>query len=276
MIERFSEDIDVVIDRDFLGFGEAHSPETATSGKQRARRLEDLMVEAQRYIRESLRPEFEARVGAALPAMDGWRVEMDMNDPDQQTVLFRYPTTAGAGPYLQPTVKIELGARSDVEPAERPDITPYVAEVFPAEVQDSTFSVRTVAPERTFWEKVALLHEEGYRASNEPPKARLARHYYDIWSLIQAGVSEKALADPGLFERVVEHRKVFFKKGGEAQSTLRPGSLRLVPTADRRPGWKRDYDAMREAMFFGEPPTFDTILAVVGGFEQRLNHGGRA
>jgi predicted nucleotidyltransferase component of viral defense system len=40
LIERFSEDIDVVVDRDFLGFGDAQAPETATSGKQRDKRLE--------------------------------------------------------------------------------------------------------------------------------------------------------------------------------------------------------------------------------------------
>src|SRR6266849_5577269 len=43
LIERFSEDIDVVIDRDFLGFGGEHSPEDAPSNKQRAKRLEHLM-----------------------------------------------------------------------------------------------------------------------------------------------------------------------------------------------------------------------------------------
>jgi hypothetical protein len=35
--------------------------------------------------------------------------------------------------------------------------------------------------------------------------------------------------------------------------------------------WRRDYEAMRESMSFGEPPSFDDILDVVGEFERRFN-----
>jgi hypothetical protein len=115
------------------------------------------------------------------------------------------------------------------------------------------------------------LHEEGYRTGGEGPPARLARHYYDVWCLIVAGVADRALADAGLFDRVVAHRKVFFRRNREAQESLRPGSLRLLPSDERRPIWKQDYDAMRETMFFGEAPEFGEILHVVGEFERRFN-----
>ena len=114
-----------------------------------------------------------------------------------------------------------------------------------------------------------LLHEETYRSNTDGPKARLARHYYDLWCLIQAGVGEKAKADTELFERVAAHRAVFFRKRKEAQDSLRPGSLRLLP--EHRDAWKQDYEAMREAMFFGDPPGFDEILRVVGEFEAKFN-----
>lgn len=44
LIDRFSEDIDIVIDRDFLGFGGTEAPEDAPSNKQRLKRLEALMA----------------------------------------------------------------------------------------------------------------------------------------------------------------------------------------------------------------------------------------
>ncbi len=168
LIQRFSEDIDVVIDRDFLGFGGDRSPEGAPSHKQRARRLDELKTACQQHVRN------------------------------------------------------------------------------------------------------ALLHEESYRA-DERPRARLARHYYDLWCLLAAGIGDHARADEALFERVTAHRAVFFRKSKEVQDSLRRGGLRLVPSADRRAAWKRDYDAMRESMFFGEPPTFDEILAVVATFEREFN-----
>ena len=271
LIQRFSEDIDVVIDRDFLGFGGDRSPEDATSHKQRAKRIDELRDACQRHIRDALLPAFHRRVRESLPLSSSWRIETDPDDADDQTLLFHYPGAAAEGHYVRSVVKIELGARSDIEPSARPKIAPYLADVFAEEIGDSTFSVRTIAPERTFWEKVALLHEESYRVPHEGPKARLARHYYDLWCLLLAGVGDRARAEPGLFDRVVSHRAVFFRKNKEIQESLRRGGLRLVPSADRRTAWKRDYDAMREAMFFGDPPTFDEILAVVADFEQQFN-----
>ena len=168
-------------------------------------------------------------------------------------------------------MKIELGARSDIDPSATPEIAPYLGEVFPVEIGNHAFTVRTLAPERTFWEKVALLHEESYRSADDGPKARLARHYYDLWCLLTAGVGDRARVDVELFRRVVAHRAVFFRKNKEIQDSLRPGGLRVVPSAARRAAWKRDYDAMKDVMFFDAPPTFDEILVVVADFERQFN-----
>ena len=271
LIERFSEDLDVVLDRTILGFGGEAAPESAPSQKQRAKRLDALRAACQTYIRETLLPELELQIRAAAVEAGRWRLEIDPDDVDAQTVLFHYPAVAARGDYVRPVVKIELGARSDTEPSAEPRITPYLADALPDVTGDCAFTVRTVAPERTFWEKVALLHEEAHRTSDAPPKARLARHYYDVWALIQAGVAERAMADPTLFARVAAHRVVFFRKSQEAQASLQPGRLRIVPSDARRAAWKQDYEAMREAMFFGEAPAFEDVLAAVAAFERRFN-----
>ncbi|MBM3357762.1 MAG: nucleotidyl transferase AbiEii/AbiGii toxin family protein [Betaproteobacteria bacterium] len=271
LIERFSEDIDVVIDRGFLGFGSERSPEATTGSKERQRRLEALKVAAQKHIHESLAPALERRLRASLPDESSWTVTNDSDDPDGQTLIFAYPSVFPASDYLRPAVKIEMGARSDIEPSATPSVQPYIAEVLPDALGVSAFTVQTLDPKRTFWEKSSLLHEETYRADARPIAARLARHYYDLWCLIRAGVGDAALADLELFSRVVAHRSVFFRRSREAQDALRPGSLCLLPSTERLADWRRDYDAMRETMFIGEPPEFDEILRVVGEFEQRFN-----
>lgn len=172
LIERFSEDIDIVIDREFLGFGGANAPEDAPSNKQRAKRLEALMLAAQHHIRDVLGPSLEQEIRRLLPSTDLWNLEPDVDDPDGQTLLFRYRPAMGEKAYVRPVVKIELGARSDTEPSATPEIAPYIADVFPDEVANSRFTVRAVAPERTFWEKVALLHEE--RIARAWPRRRPA------------------------------------------------------------------------------------------------------
>lgn len=64
---------------------------------------------------------------------------------------------------------------------------------------------------------------------------------------------------------------MFFRRSRDAQASFTPGSLRIVPADDRRAQWRRDYDAMRESMFFGETPDFAEVLAVVGRFEEGFN-----
>lgn len=233
------------------------------------------MVACQHHVRGVLRPELKQQLLASPLIADTWSLTEDSDDPDGQTLLFGYPAVSARGAYLRPVVKVELGARSDVEPTATPLITPYVAEALPTICANGSFTVRTVAPTRTFWEKVALLHEETYRETAVAPKARLARHYYDIWALIQAGTGDQALADLDLFARVAAHRAVFFRKRQEAQDSLRPGQLRVVPAADRRKAWAEDYEAMRESMFFAEPPSFDEILTVVADFERQVNDANK-
>lgn len=175
LIERFSEDIDLVVSREYLGFGGEASPERAASGKERKRRVDALLAEAQKCVRETLFP----ALGTSLADVSGARVELDPEADDQQCILFRYPSVVDASAYLNPIIRIELGARSDIEPYEEPEVVAYVAEMVPVEFTDAAFRVRAVVPERTFLEKIALLHEEGF--GDRGPRPRLARHYYDVF-----------------------------------------------------------------------------------------------
>jgi hypothetical protein len=265
LIERFSEDLDVVIDREFLGFGEP-----VMSRNQQKK----LMKQCRERIDQDLRPGLKAKFSSLLQRAADWSLVLadPEEDPDQQTLLFTYPGAFKEKiDYLRPVVKIEMGARSDPEPWESPVLRPYLCEAFPDLLGSGEFSVRTVAPRRTFWEKAMLLHEETFRPAETPRKRPLARHYYDLWSLIRKGVAAEAVADDGLFERVAAHRQVFFPRKGVDYSSLNPGSLRLLPLEDQIAGWRSDYDAMQGEMFFGEVPKFDEIIEVVAKFEREFN-----
>lgn len=233
--------------------------------------MDALKAECQKRIRDSLLPTLAARFKSLLPPDALWKLQEDTADPDGQSLSFFYPAVIETAAYIQPVVKIELGARSDTEPSEAPQIQSYLAEAFPQIFSQDTFPVRAVAPRRTFWEKAMLLHEETFRPADKPRKLRLARHYYDLWCLINKGVAAEAMADPGLFKRVAAHREIFFRWSWVDYTTLRPGSLRLVPPADQLSPWRQDYQTMRSEMFFGDVPKFDEILRVVSEFEKRFN-----
>ena len=186
--------------------------------------------------------------------------------------MFRYPSVFETPrAYIAPVVKIELGARSDVEPHETPMVRPLLAEALPELLANSEFAVRAVSPRRTFLEKALLLHEETYRPAEKASKSRLSRHYYDLHRLIERGVGEEAVADPALLDQVVKHREAFFRYSWMDYTTMQRGQLRIAPLPDQEPEWRRDYAAMRGEMFFGDPPTFDAVLETVRRFEADIN-----
>lgn len=277
LIERFSEDIDIVVDRGMLGFGGDASPDRAPSKNQRRKRLDELVERCRTWVQGDLMSALGERCTTVL-GTDSWKLEIDPDVEDGQCLLLHYP---GAFPreeagYVRPVVKIEMGARSDDWPDEAREIRPYLSEHVPALAADAAFSVATLLAERTFWEKAMLLHEETFRPDDKPRQGRLARHYYDLWCLITRGVAARAAANAELFARVREHRGVFFRQNWVDYETLQPGTLRLLPADPHRDDWRRDYERMQGPMFFGDVPRFDELLDVVGDFERRFNAAAAA
>ena len=272
LIARFSEDIDLVVDKESLGFGGEAAPDRAPSNKQRRARLDALMAACRDWVQGRLQPALAERISATLGST-GWLLEIDPDMPDGQCLLFHYPSVfpEGTAGYVAPVVKIELGARSDDWPHETKSIQPYVLEQFPMLDEDAACTVRVLAAERTFWEKACLLHEETFRPSDKPRKLRMARHYYDLWCLLQAGVGERALADTALFQRVAAHREMFFRYSWVDYTTHRPCTFRLAPPESQLADWRNDYQRMLGPMFFGDVPSFNEMIAAAELFARRFN-----
>lgn len=264
LIKRFSEDIDLVIDRRWLGFSDGHD----LSRKQ----LKKLRKAAVRRIHEQLYPTLQGRIDY-LGLHDQLRLTLDPDDPDEQTLLLDYGHGfADTTTYLRPVVKVELGARSDVQPAEERPLRSYLSEALPHALSPEAIPVRALSPRRTFWEKAMLLHEEAFRPPDKPRRKRMARHYYDLWCLISAGIGAEAAADTALFAEVASHRETFFAQSWVDYSTLRRGTLSVLPASDQEPGWRTDFAEMRIYFFPSEhPPTWDEMMDVISAFERDFN-----
>lgn len=273
LIDRFSEDIDLTMERDILGFGGDAAPEAAPSGNEKKRRLDRLREACQQMIATRIAPALDARLRSLVDAAEPWSLIPDDADSDAQTLLFAYPRLASAATpsYLRPVVKLEFGARSDPWPVAPRQVTPILAEVFPQLVGTPTIAVRALRPERTFWEKALLLHEENFRPADKSRQPRMARHYYDAWCLIEAGIAAAAAADAELFAQVVSHRMVYFRYGWVDYDTMKRGSLQMLPRDDQMDEWRRDYAAMQGEMFVGTPPDFSHLLERITLFQSEFN-----
>ena len=265
LIDRFSEDVDISFHREFLGFGEELDPEAA-AGKEQSRRIEALQQACRDCIRENLLPRLREAIAALLRGTEDWSLEID--PLDAQTLLFHFPQAGGPGlAYIVPSVRIELGARSDHWPSEEREIRSYLGEAFGHTIGKAT--VRSLAAERTFWEKATLLHAEAHRPKDKLMPARYARHYHDMARLAESPVAARALADVALRERVVAHKAVYFRSGWARYDLARPASFRLIPPDSRIAALKSDHQAMIP-MFFNPPPPIDEVLDTIADLETRI------
>ncbi len=200
LIDRFSEDIDLTISKPILGVtGSADPLEANISNNERDRRIDTLKMYTQRFVNEKILPKLQTEFQHSLETEKGWRLTLDDDDKDRQTILFFYPqspeNTQTMRRYITPHVKLEFGARGDPIPSTNQTITPYVADEFPQIFNDRTCLIPTLAAERTFWEKATILHSIHYGVKLHD---RMSRHYYDTYKLITGGIAEAALQDPSL------------------------------------------------------------------------------
>jgi len=113
VIERFSEDVDVAIERSFLGFGGEMEPERAASRNEQQRRIEGLKKACQDAIGKRLEPQLHDAIATHIGDGVHWSLTRDPADRDDQTLLFEYPSavTTNLSPNFAQSIKIELEDR---------------------------------------------------------------------------------------------------------------------------------------------------------------------
>jgi Nucleotidyl transferase AbiEii toxin, Type IV TA system len=277
LISRFSEDIDITIFRDDIGQSASVEELEAISGKQRRARLEAIKSASQTYINHDMLAQLTSRLQETLKAagmLHEARVEQDPDDQDKQSLLVWYPTvTATDQTYIRPAIKVESGAKSALDPNQTCAMLPYVSSEL-AELDLKVANVTTVVAERTFWDKVVILH--GLRQWFEKRGAlrgggqRVSRHYYDVHRLLESKTGREAASDHELAADCVRHARMFFNSPDLSLATAMVGSFTLMPNAEMSRDLARDYNAM-SGMIFGEPPNFEEIINSVRNLEIRLN-----
>jgi hypothetical protein len=140
-------------------------------------------------------------------------------------------------------------------------------------------NVIIVKPERTFWDKIMILHGlrqwHARRGELRHGGQRVSRHYYDVHHLMQAPSAAVWQNDQALAADCAHHAKLFFGSTDLGLDIATPGTFTLTPSAAMRDALERDYEAM-VGMVFGEVPRFDAVLDSAKHFEQIVNGAGMA
>jgi len=265
LIERFSEDIDLVLDWKLIGFGAGLKDpmQDFTSKSKQDQFNKEINRLAADYIARTLCPEVEDLLRQENA---GQSATVDPVDP--HTVIIRYPA-AFAETYIRPEVRLEIGPLASWVPSAMHVIRPYTFDVLPEVFENPNCEVLAIAAERTFWEKATILHQEAHRTTQIPQ--RYSRHYYDLYKLALSRVRASALADTKLLQDVVAFKQHFYPSVWARYDLAVPGTLKLLPaTPSQVRDLERDYDEM-QVMLFGAAPEFENILEALKSLAAEIN-----
>lgn len=266
LIERFSEDIDIAIYRDFLGFDGSLSKTQISDKLRRA---------ACSFVREKLQFDIAKQLEVHEIRPDLFSVKVNITPvttTDPEIIEVHYKSHYSELSYLEPIVKIEVSGRSMNEPLQKVAMQSLVDKEFPdASFADTSFEVNAVVPERTFLEKIFLLHEEFAKPQKFMRTERMSRHLYDIAKLDDAGIAEKALNNNELYNSIVEHRRIFVGLKDFDYDTLTPRTIKIVPPDFIISEWQQDYKTLCETMIYGESLPFNKLIDKIKQLNERIN-----
>lgn len=264
VIERFSEDIDLAMDRSFFGF----------SGTLNRTKVSHLRKASCKFASEVFPKELAKTLHAQNVGEFSIEVrEFVLSDTDPLAIEIHYKSLVEHIDYLAPRILVEISSRSLRDPFEKKGIISFIGAKYNGQpFADEIIYIPTVLPTRTFLEKLFLLHEEFQKPENrEIFSERMTRHLYDISRLMDTPFGESALIDSHLYSNIIQHRKIFTKVSWVDYSKHAKRTLDFIPPDRAMKDWERDYVAMQESMFYGKTEPFDELMNKLRGLRDRIN-----
>ena len=264
LIQRFSEDIDLMLDWRVLGYSYNEPWEDRSKTKQ-LKFNEDSIDRLFAFLRNDFLPVFKTDMSELL----GAEADVFITDDDAGTVNFSYPSSF-KDTYVLRVIRLEIGALGAWTPTQPVKIRSYAAEYYPRIFKIPETEVLTTTAARTFWEKATILHQEAFRPEGSLIPNRYSRHYYDLYQMAHTTVKSEALSQPELLVKVAEFKDKFYPRGWARYNEARIGTLRLVPAEHSIARIASDYSKM-QSMIYGNAPTFDEMLSYIKTLEKEIN-----
>lgn len=255
VIRRFSEDIDLAIDPSIWGF----------EGDLTKKQIKRLRKASSIFVRDELCLSLKGVVSET--GMEKWlQVEADPDGegdgtyPEPRMIHVRYKSLFNENlPYLHSEVKLEVGARSLLEPTAKAAVTSVIEDVLPISTTIKQVMIPTALAEKTFLEKAFLLHEL-FSAQSSREANRKSRHLYDLAQIMNTDIASRAIADDDLWNTIHHHRELFTSMSGVDYTPDIRKRIRLLPPDDVIDDWRSDYKDMQSSMIYGEKPTFTELM----------------
>ena len=279
IINRFSEDIDLALSRDYFLNVKQLSCASCTSNTQ----IHNLREKGQDFLFGEFKDELMkklADLGLDVTVLTDNNITNENgesrkvpHDKDPSVLYVQSPSLYDSqAAYTIPTVKVEISVLSMSEPYEMRRISSLIEQTYKDEDVDSDLvqTIRTVSPARTFLEKAFLLCEEFQK--DEPRTHRMTRHFYDLEKLMQTSYGEMALKDVALYHEIVEHRRKFYHVGYVDYDKELPVNIQIVPNEELMPAYETDYNEMKESFIYGQSLEFEELMQKMTELQERMRN----
>ncbi len=279
IINRFSEDIDLALSRDFFLNVKGLKCANCTSNTQ----IHNLREKGQDFLFGDFKKELVAelsQMGVEVKVLTDNEMTNENKEPqkvshdkDPSVIYVQYPSLySSQSVYAIPTVKIEISVLSMSEPYEMRRISSLIEQTYTDVDVDSDLvqTIRTVSPTRTFLEKAFLLCEEFQK--DEPRTHRMTRHFYDFEKLRQTRYADDALSDTTLYHEIVEHRHKFYHVGYVDYAKDLPANIQIVPDEELMPAYESDYNEMRKSFIYGDALNFNELIERIKFLQEKFRN----
>ena len=268
LIERFSEDIDLAIDREMFDL----------EGDLTVRQIKKLRKQSSLFVKETICSELQKTIEkydlqnlcSIEPQPDG---EGEKTYPEPRKIFIRYLSLFSSVPYVKAEIVLEIGARSLIEPTEKSEVKSLISANLPIETAFINSQIITAVPEKTLIEKAFLLHEI-FTCGGRMLADRKSRHLYDLEKMMDKDFAVKAVADNELWNTIRHHREKFTHINGVDYSQDIRSKIVLIPPAQVIDNWKQDYEDMQKTMIYGNSLTFDELIHRIKQLEERIRQTG--
>lgn len=264
LIERFSEDIDLIVDWRSLGYSINEPWEVSSNTK-----MQKFVVDSRERLFNFLNDRFVSSIKEGLSKLINKDVDLYIDEEDKGIVCFRYPSYFENESILK-IIRLEPGALASWTPTKEVTIHPYIADYVQV-LEISKTKILATTPERTFWEKATILHQEANRPENSTLPARYSRHYYDMYCMSKTYVKDSAIKQKDLLEKVAAFKMKFYPRGWARYDLAKIGTLKLVPAEHSVKDLKKDYEKMKQ-MIYGFYPSFEELMDSIQKLEIEINN----
>ena len=98
----------------------------------------------------------------------------------------------------------------------------------------------------------------------------MSRHLYDLERLMDTEFGRTALADNGLYDAVVEHRRTYYALKFVDYDRHSRSTISFLPPEALLPQWRDDYNNMLRSFIYGEALDFDALMERMRELQRRV------